>query len=322
LNERQAYQAALEDLNAACAMVPHHALYLHERAYTLNSLGKYAEALADLNEQASLEPQTANVYQERALTRRLLGDWAGALADLDREVQLSPDSMGAMIARAQARLWLGQFEDAGRDLKAAAALKTNPPSTDDGEYLERVSAQLNAWTRHSLGHDAAAKCRRAANNEDFSQVTLIGDCTLAFLAGKTPKDKANALTQRAIAWAVARQSQHDATSDYEAAVALEPGEPDRHTNLGFAYLAESHSWAARQEFNRSLEIRKTYPALAGRASAHYNLGENNLAFADAKESFELHPNELALWVLGDLAKDKNDDTAAKGFWMGAYRLGS
>jgi len=43
---------------------------------------------------------------------------------------------------------------------------------------------------------------------------------------------------------------------------------------------------------------------------------------DAKESFELHPNELALWVLGDLAIDKNDKEGAKRFWMGAYHLGS
>src|SRR5262249_24742009 len=56
LNERQAYQQALDDLNAACSLVPHHAPYLHERAYTFNSLGRYHEALTDLNEQAGLEP--------------------------------------------------------------------------------------------------------------------------------------------------------------------------------------------------------------------------------------------------------------------------
>jgi len=63
-------------------------------------------------------------------------------------------------------------------------------------------------------------------------------------------------------------------------------------------------------------------ALAGRASAHYNLYENDLAFRDAKESFEMRPNALALWTLGDLAKDKHDDVRAKSFWMGAYQLGS
>jgi tetratricopeptide (TPR) repeat protein len=322
LNERQAYQQSLADLNAACAMVPHHAAYLHERAYTLNSLGRYREALVDLNEQAGLEPQASAVYEERALTRTRLGDWEGALADRDREAKLRPDSMSAVIARAHARLWLGQFDQARQDLKLATALTTDPPSSDDTGYLERVSVLVEAWTHHSSGNNPGARCSHARNNDDFSQPTLIGDCTIAFLTAKTPQDKADALTNRAIAWLSARQSQHDATNDSEAAVALDPDNPDRHTNLGFAYLQERHSWGARQEFDRSIEIRKTYLALAGRADAQYNLGEKDLAFVDAKESFEMHPNELALWVLGDLAKDKHHDADAKGFWMGAYHLGS
>jgi tetratricopeptide (TPR) repeat protein len=322
LNERQAYEKSLDDLNAACALVPHHVAYLHERAYTLNSLGRYREALIDLNEQASLEPQSPAVYSERALARTRLGDWEGALADRDREAKLSPDSVSALVARAQARIWLGQFEEAQRDLKAAAALPADRSPIDDAQYLERVSMQLEAWMHHSSGVDPGAKCRRAKTNDDYSQPTIIGDCTLVFLSAKTAQDKADALTSRSIAWLSARQSQHDATADREAAVALDPDNPDRHTNLGFAYLQERHSWGARQEFDRSINIRKTYMALAGRASAHYNLDEKNLAFRDAKESFEMRPNELALWLLGDLAKDKHDDASAKLYWMGAYHLGS
>ena len=60
---------------------------------------------------------------------------------------------------------------------------------------------------------------------------------------------------------------------------------------------------------------------AGRASARYNLDRKEEAFADAKKSFEMHPNELALTVLGDLAHDRKDDKSAKLYWMGAYHLG-
>jgi hypothetical protein len=62
-------------------------------------------------------------------------------------------------------------------------------------------------------------------------------------------------------------------------------------------------------------------ALAGRAVAQYNLHEPNLGFHDAKESFELEPNPLALLILGDLTKDKHDNAAAKTHWMGVYHLG-
>jgi tetratricopeptide (TPR) repeat protein len=321
LNERQAYEQSINDLNAACALVPHHVPYLRERAYTLNSLGRYREALVDLDEQASLEPQSPGVYSERALSRTRLGDWEGALADRDQVAKLRPESMSALVARAEARIWLGQFAEAQRDLKAAALL-SDASRRDDNAYLEKVSAQLKAWMLHSAGDNPGAKCSLAKTNDNFSRATLIGDCTLAFFSAKTPKDKADALTSRSIAWLSARQSQRDATADREAAVAVEPDNPDLHTNLGFAYLQDAHSWGARQEFDRSINIRKTYAALAGRASAHYNLGEKDLAFRDAKESFDMHPNEITLWVLGDLAKDKHDDASAKLYWMGAYHLGS
>ena len=320
LNERQAYEQSLNDLNSAVAMAPNNAKYLRERGYTLNSLGRYREALPDLNELASLEPQPPEVYSERALTLTYLGDWQGALADRDREVQLKPDSMAALVARAEARMWLGRFDEAQKDLKAAAAMPA-ASSPNDAAYLGRVSKRLRAWMLHSSSADPGAKCSLARTNDDYLEPTLIGDCTRAFFSAKTPQDKADALTNRSIAW-LSQQSEHDATVDREAAVALDPDNPDRHTNLGFAYLQERHSWAARQEFDRSINIQKTYTALAGRASAHYNLGEADLSFRDAKESFEMRPNELALWILGDLAKDKHDDAIAKSFWLGAYHLGS
>lgn len=319
-NDREAYEKALEDLNEAVALVPRHASYLHERAYTLNSLGRYREALADLNEEAELNPQSAGVYSERAMARDRLGDFEGALSDRDQEVKLSPNK-SALISRAEAQLWVGKFDTAQADLDAAQPLPDSHP--EDADYLKRVAAKLRAWTHHSDGDNPAGNCSRAevGNGEDFSRPTLIGDCTRAFLAAKTPAEKADALTSRGIAWLTALQSQHDATADYQAAAALDPNNPDRHTNLGFAYIQESHSWAARQEFDRSIAIRKTPMALAGRAAAQYNLQEANLAFHDAKESFELKPNPLSLLILGDLMKDKHDNAAAKTYWMGAYKQG-
>jgi tetratricopeptide (TPR) repeat protein len=320
-NERQGYQQAVADLNSACALVPHQVKYLHERAYTLNSLGRYRDALADLNEEVRLQPQTAGAYEERALARTRLGDWSGVLADRDQVVKLGPPSMGALVARAHARLWLGQFEETRQDLKAAASVDSGAANTEDKEYFERISGLLESWTLHSPGENPAANCQ-FTEKTDFSRPTLIGDCTLAFLAAKTPREKAEALTTRSVAWNIARHSPHDMTNDCEAAVAVDPDNEDWHANLGFAYIQERHSWGARQEFDRSIEIHPTFLALAGRARAHYNLGETKLAFVDARKSFEIKPNEAALWVLGDLAKDRNDDASAKLYWMGAYHLGS
>lgn len=107
------------------------------------------------------------------------------------------------------------------------------------------------------------------------------------------------------------------------AAALDPDNPNTHTNLAFAYMRDRHSTGAIWEFDRSIAIKPTFTAYAGRASAKYNLHDLDGAFADAKKSFEIEPNMLALWVLGDVVYEKSKSyDEAKSFWIGAYRLGS
>lgn len=106
------------------------------------------------------------------------------------------------------------------------------------------------------------------------------------------------------------------------AVALEPGNADWHANLGGSYVMVRRSWAGRRALDRSLAIKESWPALAQRAAARYNLRDPEDALADARRSFELYPNEVALIVLGDLSRDGGDRASAKLYWMGAYHLGS
>jgi tetratricopeptide (TPR) repeat protein len=327
LNERQAYEQSLADLNAACALVPHHVRYLHERGYTLNSLGRYREALVDLNEEASLDPKSPGIYSERALARTRLGDWAGALADRDQEVKLLPDSMSALVARAEARIWLGQFGEAQRDLKTAAALPTGGAPADDAEYLERVSKRLAVLMHHSSGEDPGAKCDLAGTNDDFLQPTFIGDCTLAFFSAKTPQDKADALTQRSIAW-LSQQSPRDATADREAAVALDPDNPDRHTNLGFAYLEgtipgrharNSIAPSAFKRLTRRLRVELPRYSISGRRISLFVTPKNHLRCSrtnspsgcwaiSRRKSTRTRPPRSSGWRLIILAREMT------GFW--------
>ena len=93
-------------------------------------------------------------------------------------------------------------------------------------------------------------------------------------------------------------------------------------NLGFLYMSGRHSWAAEKQFDLAIDKKPDDIAYAGRAAARYNQHKYDDAFADAKKSFELKPNELALTVLGDLAMEvRHDPKSAKLYWMGAYHLG-
>jgi tetratricopeptide (TPR) repeat protein len=107
------------------------------------------------------------------------------------------------------------------------------------------------------------------------------------------------------------------------ATALEPTEAGWWSNLGYLYLNARHSWAAEREFDRSLAVKLTPQALAGRAQARLNQQELDGAAEDARASFEMKPNEIALTVLGDIAVQRDDDQAtARSFWLDAYALGS
>jgi hypothetical protein len=150
----------------------------------------------------------------------------------------------------------------------------------------------------------------------------VGDCTRAFLLARSNKDKADALTIRAIAWLVGQQDSSGRITDLQVAAALDPDNGDRHTNLGGAYVQEHHSWAGRKELDRAIALKPSFMAYAERAAARYNLHDADGAFADAKASYDMRPNDLALTVLGDLAFDHHDAKAAKAYWLGAYHLGA
>lgn len=320
-NEKQKYDEALKDLDLAVRLDPDNAIALHERGYTLNALGDYARGLADLDREAGLRPDTADVYRERAFSRHHLGDLAGAFADRGRVVALDRNAE-SLLGRAEAAMWVGRFDEAAADMDAAEALARDARDEDVAADVRKLRERMALWTAGPRDAGAAARCDAAQDNSRFDQRDLIGDCTSAFLQASAPADRARFLATRSIAWLIARRDQSSATADNQIAAAVDPGNADWHSNLGFSYLQVRHSWAAVREFDRALAIRQSWMALAGRASARYNLGDKEGAFADAKASVEMQPNEVALIVLGDLSHDRKDDASARLYWMSAYRLGA
>lgn len=217
-------------------------------------------------------------------------------------------------------MWLGRYDEAEADLKKI------PPDQIDKDSA-RLLDELMVRQTYKVQGDPAARCVLKALSNAAEALALIGDCTWAFDHERQPAKRAEYLTVRATARIVAESSARAGIPDEQMAVWIDPANPDRHTNYGFSLLGIRHSWAARNEFDKALAIpaivgnSKAF-ALAGRAQANYNLGEKEKAFADAKASFEVKPNEAALILLGQLAFDRGDKAAAKAFWMGAWHLGA
>lgn len=315
------YPKALADLDAAIKLWPENFLALHERAYLHNEYGHWREAEKDLDVQIRLKPGLADGYVERALARFKLGALDGMTEDADAAVMLAPAKPGNYILRARAALWHGRFDAARADLDKAQALAG--PAGDGGtaQQAEKLRAQMAAWTKRSANPDAQAACREADEKGDYSAEGLIGDCTRAFLDARTPKDRADMLTDRAMAWLMGPGDEDQSTADSAMAAAIDPSDTNL-SNLGFAYMRVRHSSAAIEQFDRSIALKPDFYNYAGRASAKSNVGDYDGAIADAKASLAIRNNDLALIVEGDAvyAQTKSYDKA-KPFWIAAWRAG-
>jgi len=316
------YQDAIADLTAAIALDPANSGALHERAYAESSLMRYAEAIRDLDAEARLTPNSPDVYQERAYSRLHTADLPGALDDWTHVARLRPNLAGAFEGKADAEMWLGRFDAVDADLRTATSLARAANDADTLQAIQRAQRTLVLWRTTSPGPHPELNCEAADRKGDAGQPNLIGDCTAAFLRARTGREKAAALTIRAMAWWVGQQDPQSGRPDQEMAVAVDPDNPDWRSNLGFVYLRNHHSWAALQEFDRAVALKPSFAALGGRAAARSNLGDQAGAVADAQASNALKPNDLAFTVLGDVAmKSSHGAMAAKGYWLAAYRLG-
>ena len=316
------YEDALKDLTAALGLVPETVAYLRERAYVNVELSNFAEAIADLDRASVLSPDDPLIYRERAYARHFHGDLPGSYEDRVREFELTPDSASALLSRSDAEMWLGRFDDARADAKRARKMARSSGDDKAEKRADEAQATIGLWRFATRGGDPAKLCKHQDLADKEVARKLIGDCTKAFLEAKTGKSKADFLTARSTAWLVAGESQDSATEDMQMARAFDPGNVNRHINLGYSYLVSNHSWAANREFEKAVAIEREPYALAGRAAARMNLGDLEGAKSDALASNELEPNEAATAVLAGLAYLRGDRDEARELYLLIYERGS
>jgi tetratricopeptide (TPR) repeat protein len=312
----------MKDLDAAVATHEACTDCRHERAYLNIELGNYGAAITDLDYEIKARPDFESGYHERAFARSYNGDLEGAYQDRKRAVELKPDSLENLKARGEAALWTGRFDAAAADFKKveAAAKKAGDESNRTDAAAKRASVEL--WRGSIKDKDAPGRCvMQDLKAGDARLKALISDCSAAFFAAQDGPARAAALSTRSTIWPMLGGSWDLTTVDRRVAAGLDPKNPEHYVNLGWAYIAVRHSRAAIQEFDRAIALKPSPLALAGRAQAHANVGENREAFADAKASFEMQANGPALSVAADLTYDRGDKDQARDMYLGAYQLG-
>jgi tetratricopeptide (TPR) repeat protein len=320
LNERESTVTALPLLDRAVALVPDNPRYLQERGFTKGDLGFYRDAAADLDKALSLDADMLLALSERGWTRFQYGDFEGSVADYAKAEELGGAKSDYILGRAEPLIWLGRLDEAERELAKL---------DDDADSAKRIAELRKSIARQRAFHpagDPGEACTTGDVSDKQQAAAIVDACTAAFLSSSDAAKRADFLTARATASVIEESGYDAAIADYKIAAGLDPAEPNWHFNLGYALLQIRHSWAARNEFNKALELglrndQTKALALAGRAQANYNLNDADTAFADAKAAYEVQPNPAALEVLGDLAFDRDDKKAAKTFWLNTYRMG-
>jgi len=320
--EEYRYDDAMADLNAALTADRDNPAFLRERAYLHGEFSHFDLATSDLDRATEQRPEDPLMYHERAFARHYLPDLQGAYDDRARELALTPDSLDALIARGEAALWLGKFAAATADAKKARSRANAAKDEDSARDAVGLLARIDKWRDATKSPRAAGRCEQGNDLKKGDAPKLIGDCTRAFFQASTGAAKADALSTRSVAWLVNEGAQDKATEDMRMALAFDPGNYQRHINLGYSYISVNHSRAASWEFDRALALQNHWLALAGRAAAKANLGDTAGARADAEASMKLEENEAATWVLADLAFDEGNRDRARELYSTLYVKGS
>lgn len=322
MNENDAALGALAVLERAAALAPGKAGYWHELGYTQADLGLYDRALASLDRALAIDPEHSNALNERGWVREKLADFAGAHDDYERYFAIAGEAPGVRLAHAGNLIWLGRLDEAEADLDRLAG------QADLAEDIAERRAQITRIRAYRPTGDEAALCELNDSLDGKARAELLFDaCTRAFLDSGDAEERAGFLTVRAAARQIIEQSPGAGYDDLSVAAGIDRHHGIRYVNTGFALLQKRHSWAARNDFDRALELGlpqdlMTALALAGRAQANFNLEEREAAVADARQSIEIEPTEAATWVLGDVASADGNEELAREMWLATYRLGS
>jgi len=154
---------------------------------------------------------------------------------------------------------------------------------------------------YTLGGPLAEGCYEAASSKYTSRFAVEG-CTRALAEeGLAPADRAATLVNRGIVH-MARGQEIAADTDFDAALAIDPGLADAYLNKGFLRIRTGHGRDALPLIQKGLDLGAQEKAVAvfGRGVAHEQMGNYAKAYRDFQRARELAPKwDLPATYLAD-----------------------
>jgi tetratricopeptide (TPR) repeat protein len=156
-----------------------------------------------------------------------------------------------------------------------------------------------------IGSSSARMCYEAAESSIMPNRATLAYCDAA-LAGEATDEYEMVASHVNRGILRSRLGNADgALKDFDAALALDPNQPEAYLNKGVVLIRQNNADAALPLFTMALEKNTRRPAIAyyGRGVAHEELGNLESAYADYKRAIEEDPkwkeprNDLARFVV-------------------------
>lgn len=143
-----------------------------------------------------------------------------------------------------------------------------------------------------LGSSNARLCYEAADSPAFPVVRSIRDCDEALLRDNLARYETVATHVNRGILQLRRNLVDLAIADFDAAIALDPEQPEAYLNKGAALIRRHDSAGAVQLFTVALERNTSRPAIAhyGRAVANEAMGNIPAAYNDFRRASEIAPD--------------------------------
>ena len=144
----------------------------------------------------------------------------------------------------------------------------------------------------AIGSTNARICYEAADSPSMPGLSAVRDCDEALLRDHlSAYEKVATHVNRGILH-LRRNAVDLAIGDFDAAIALDPEQPEAYLNKGAAMIRRHDPAGAVQLFTVALEHNTSRPAVAhyGRAVANEAMGNINAAYQDFRRAQELAPN--------------------------------
>ena len=145
----------------------------------------------------------------------------------------------------------------------------------------------------TVGGSTAAACYQAAAARDATDEALA-DCNMALAGMLTEHDRVATHVNRGVLKLV-RAAYADANADFDAAMAINPDQPEAWLNKGIALYQQGQPAAALPLFEGSIARHTSYPALAfyARGLANEDTGNIRAAYQDLNRAKALAPKWTA-----------------------------